>query len=99
VQTRTRERPSRIDPVALYDEQIREWIKGKVDIRATALYDVLKDEGYSGSLRAIQRRAAQIKRAEHPPELFFEQEYKLGEQCQFDFKETVTIPFIFGDAV
>lgn len=92
-----RYKPSRIDPVAPYESQIREWVEGKGDIRATALFDVIKDAGYSGSLRAIQRRAAQIKRELHPPELFFEQEYTFGEQCQLDFKESVTISFISGE--
>jgi transposase len=96
---KARDYPSRVDPVASFEGQITEWIKGKADIRATALYDVLKEAGYIGSLRAIQRRVAQIKRHQHPAELFFEQEYRLGEQCQFDFKESVTIPFIFGDMV
>jgi transposase len=75
------------------------WVAGKGDIRGTALFDILKESGYQGSIRAIQRRTAQIKKKLSPPELFFEQEYTYGEQSQFDFKESVKIPFIHGEEI
>lgn len=62
------------------------------------IYEIIKDEGYLGSERTVQRRLHEIK-SELPKERFFEQEYAPGEQSQFDFKESVTLPFRDGPRV
>lgn len=94
-----RSNPSRIDPTIGFEPQLREWIKEKPDIRASALYDILKEQSYSGTLRTLQRKVYYLRREQHPPEQYFEQEYELGEQCQIDFKESVELPFKSGKVV
>jgi len=58
----------------------------------------IQEKGYTGSLRTVERRVAEI-RSSKPKERFFEQEYCPGEQSQFDFKEKVAIPFKDGEHI
>ena len=59
------------------------------------IFELIKEEGYLGSERTVQRRLREIK-GEAPKERFFEQSYEAGEQSQFDFKESVMINFHGG---
>jgi transposase len=66
------------------------------DLTAAEIFIAAKEAGYKGSERTVDRRVAAIK-AQRPKERFFDQEYEPGEQAQFDFKESVELPFIEGE--
>lgn len=90
---------TRVDPLASeLGEKLRHWLAVTPGFSALELFDLLVLEGYRGSERTVDRRVAQI-RGEKPKERFFEQEYRPGEQSQFDFKECVELPFIDGPRV
>lgn len=93
-----RDTPTRGDPLSQFDEKIKEYLSKDSSIKATSIYLYIRDQGYSGSLRTVERRVSQIK-SEAPKERFFEQLYEPGEQSQLDFKEKVTIPFKSGDRI
>lgn len=93
-----RETATRIDPTAAFTAQIEEWVRMRESIAAPSVYVFLKERGYKGSLRSIERKVAALK-ATKPRERFFEQEYAPGEQAQFDFKEKVAVPFKTGEQI
>lgn len=62
------------------------------------MYALIKARGYSGSERTVQRRLESWRKSQ-AKERFFEQEYEPGEQSQFDFKESVELPFAEGQRV
>jgi transposase len=93
-----RVRESKEDPFAPYAVEAREYFKRIPDLTASEIYLLIKELGYEGSERTIERRLSSWK-ADRPKERFFEQEYTPGEQSQFDFKEKVTVPFINGDRI
>ena len=97
---RYKERSSstRVDPCEPFRDKINAMLVMSPDSKAFDLFVLLKDEGYLGSMRTLERRVAAIKR-ERPKERFFEQSYEPGEQAQFDFKEKLTLPFIDGDKI
>ena len=98
-QYKKRVRESRGDPLDDHMETIRAMLKLVDDLPAADIFLTLKDEhGYQGCLRTVQRRVGEI-RDEQPKARFFEQEYSLAEQAQFDFKEKVRIPFAEGERV
>ena len=72
-------------------------LKAAPDAKAYDIYSLLQEQGYTGSMRTLERRIASIK-GELPKERFFEQKYTPGEQAQFDFKEKVSLPFICATA-
>lgn len=65
------------------------------ELTAAEIFLAAKEAGYEGSERTVERRVATLK-GRRPKERFFEQEYQPGEQAQFDFKESVTLPFLTG---
>ena len=67
-------------------------------LTAREIFELIQSEGYRGSERTVDRRVARF-RANQPKERFFEQEYAPGEQSQFDFKESVELPFVEGTRV
>lgn len=67
-------------------------------LTAPEIYVVLRDEGYTGSLRSVQRHYTDLRQRK-PKERFFEQEYQPAEQSQFDFKEKVELPFVNGPQI
>ena len=73
-------------------------VSERPDLSATSIFLFIQNKGYSGSLRTVERRVGEIKAAK-PKERYFEQEYTPGEQSQFDFKESVTIPFTHGETI
>ena len=92
----TRSGRTREDPLANFTEKILEWVNGSDQLSATSIYLFIKELGYEGSLRTVERRVEAI-RSGKPKERFFEQEYVAGEQSQFDFKESVMLPFYTGE--
>lgn len=89
---------SRQDPCKPFMEAIGAMLKAAPDAKAYDIYSLLQEQGYTGSMRTLERRIASIK-GELPKERFFEQKYTPGEQAQFDFKEKVSLPFIDGERI
>lgn len=85
---------TKADPFESFSDRVDELLK--IDgITGAEIFAVIADEGYKGSERTVQRRLS-VKRKLLSKERFFEQEYTPGEQCQFDFKERVMLPFVDG---
>jgi transposase len=90
-----RRKSGKVDPFAKF-EVLADSLLAKVeDLTAAEIFVAAKEEGYQGCERTVERRVGQIK-GRRPKERFFEQEYEPGEQSQFDFKESVTVPFLDG---
>lgn len=90
-----RTRPSREDPLGEYYERIEQLMASAPNLTASEVFEWLAERGYQGSERTVQRRF-KFKKDERPKERDFEQEYEPGEQSQFDFKESVDLPFVWG---
>jgi transposase len=86
---------TREDHFLVYEERVKVLLKPPSELSNVEIFEMIKDEGYKGSERTVQRRIAVLK-SERPKERFFEQEYQPGEQSQFDFKESVDIAFHDG---
>jgi transposase len=86
------------DPFAQFEASARQLLSSVEDMTAYELMVLLRKQGYSGSLRTTARRMA-LLRGEKKKERFFEQVYEPGEQCQFDFKEKVSLPFRDGELI
>ena len=95
---KAREGSTRTDPFIPFEQTVREFIENHPLLSSTEIFEAIVEQGYSGSERTVDRRVAKIL-GEKPKERFFEQEYEPGEQSQFDFKESVEIPFIDGNRV
>jgi transposase len=93
-----RAKATKFDPLAGFEDVINTWVASKEDLTGESIFQVIQDLGYKGSLRTLQRRIEILKK-KRPKERFFEQSYVPGEQSQFDFKESVTIPFVDGPRV
>lgn len=90
---------TRPDKFAAFADRARQLLDATDhEITASEIYVLLKEKGYSGSERTVQRRLAEL-RSKEPKERFFEQEYEPGEQSQFDFKEKVPLPFHEGPRI
>ncbi len=90
-----REYKTRVDPSEPYKDTITNKLENIEEIQAVDIFEMLTPQGYTGSLRTIERRVSEILGSK-PKERFFEQEYKPAEQTQFDFKESVELPFKSG---
>jgi transposase len=86
---------TREDHFLAYEERVKVLLRPPSELSNVEIFEMIKDEGYKGSERTVQRRIAELKSAQ-PKERFFEQEYQPGEQSQFDFKESVDIAFHDG---
>ncbi len=95
---KTRQKSTRDNPLEDFESDITEWLTIRPNMSGTSVYLHIKDKGYTGSLRTVERRIAEL-RASKPKERFFEQEYTPGEQAQFDFKEKVAIAFKDGERI
>lgn len=86
------------DPFAPFEERARVLLKQNEEWNPVDLYEVLKEEGFSGSEKTVRRRMLFLR---PPPsqERFFEQKYTPGEQVQMDFKENFPFPFVNGDRI
>lgn len=94
---------TRPDPLGAFDLRVRalsEPVKEDKTLTYTAreIFELIQSEGYRGSERTVDRRVAAL-RGEKPKERFFEQQYEPGEQSQFDFKESVELPFAGGPRI
>lgn len=92
-----RVRATKVDPFLGFEDTLAGFLQRAPNLTALEVEVLLKEQGYTGSLRTIERRLAKIKRV--TKERFFEQDYEPGEQAQFDFKESVSLPFVSGDRV
>jgi len=90
--------PTKVDYFISFEGLIIEKLKEVPDWTCGEIFEWLKARGYLGSLRTIERRVQRIK-GQQPKERFFEQEYHPGRQCQFDFKESVELPFMRGSEI
>jgi transposase len=93
-----RQTPTKANPLRGFEERIAGLLKVTPTLAAVELYGVLRDEGYTGSLRTVQRHHTSLRQSK-PKERFFEQTYEPGEQSQFDFKEKVELPFVDGPRI
>ncbi len=91
-----RKQASRRDLFIPFEKRVRSLLEITPELTAREAFEFILDEGYRGSERTVNRRVSGI-RGEKPKERFFEQEYEPGEQAQFDFKESVLLPFIDGE--
>ena len=90
-----REKSTRVDEFSAFSERVGEWLTRTPTLTDRELYELLLPEGYRGSERTINRKLKSIRPLK-PVERFFEQEYEMAEQTQFDFKEKVELPFTEG---
>lgn len=90
-----RRSPTRADPFGEFEEFVRDKLQLAPALSGEEIFALIRPRGYQGSLRTIERRM-KAWRDEKPKERFFEQEYEPGEQAQFDFKESVELPFQDG---
>jgi len=88
---------TREDNFLTFTERVQTLL-GSPNLSAVEIYEMIKDEGFQGSERTVQRRVHALK-SEIPKERFFEQEYVPGEQSQFDFKESVMLFFRDGPRI
>ena len=84
------------DPFSSFEAEVLSKLKSVPDLTGSEIFELISDDGYSGSERTIQRRLKKLKESK-PKERFFEQEYTPGEQAQFDFKEKILVPFVSGE--
>ena len=89
---------TRVDPFADFDGLVASLLAAAPKLTAAEVFVAAKEHGYCGSVRTVGRRLAALKAA-WPKERFFDQEYQPGEQAQFDFKETVRLPFVDGERI
>ncbi len=89
---------TRSDPFATYQEKVELWLDKSPELTAEEIYELLIEEGYSGSVRTVRRRLSCMRKVS-AKERFFEQEYTPGEQAQFDFKEKISIPFRISNEI
>ena len=87
---------TRVDYYAPFASKAETLIKSNDDLTASEIFALIQEEGYKGCERTVQRRVSNLHGHE-PKERFFEQEYEPGEQSQFDFKESVVLPFLDGE--
>lgn len=86
---------TRPDPMAEFTKAMDDLLKVAPELTSGDIFTRLRALGYEGSERTVERRLAN-KRALEPKERFFEQVYAPGDQAQFDFKESVELPFVDG---
>jgi len=97
---KVREKSTKEDPFLDFEGCGRDLLERSPNLSGSELYIHLKESGYKGSERTVQRRKASGAIGEpKTPERFFEQQYTPGEQSQFDFKERISLPFVDGERV
>lgn len=97
-QYKQRSRPTKDDPFEAHAQRALDLVTRCPDLSGSEVYEYLVREGYPGSERTVQRRLAKLI-GQKPKERFFEQVYEPGEQSQFDFKESVELPFYDGPRI
>lgn len=95
-----REKPTREDPFIKFKDRAEEILKcgsknGKIP-RCKDVYRTIKEEGYQGSLRTVNRKTEDLrKQLKAGKEIYFEQEVPYGEMIEGDFTE-FEAPFVTG---
>jgi transposase len=95
---KAREKSTRADSFHGFSEKVKSWITRTPALTDREIYELLLPEGYKGCERTINRRMKSLREVKSE-ERFFEQEYRPGEQAQFDFKEKVELPFFDGPRI
>ncbi len=93
-----RTKATKEDPFEGYKERAEEVIKERVGGKipqCSDIYRTLLKEGYTGSLRTVERKTEELRKALKNEELFFEQEVMYGEVIEGDFTEII-VPFKRG---
>jgi len=80
-------RPRLVDP---YRDFIRETLERYPRLRATRLYDMLRERGYRGSVRTLRNYVAEV-RPRPRREVFLRTEPLVGEQAQIDWAHVCKI--------
>jgi len=91
-----RQTPTREDLFLNFELRAKQLLSTIPDVTAREIFEWIKDDGYLGSERTVDRRISKLKAETKNLERFFEQTYEPSEQAQFDFKEQVELPFIDG---
>ena len=93
-----RVKPTKTDPFEKYKARAEEIIKNGINgkpPRAVDLFRTLVKEGYSGSLRTVQRKTCEHRKAARGREIYFEQEVDYGEMVEGDFTD-IEVLFVSG---
>lgn len=93
-----RVKPTKTDPFEKYKDRAEEIIKSGINgkpPRAVDLFRTLVKEGYLGSLRTVQRKTRERRKAARDREIYFEQEVDYGEMIEGDFTD-IDVPFVSG---
>lgn len=89
---------TKVDPLLSHWPRVKQLLEVIPDLSDQEVFEYIWSEGYRGSVRTVNRRLKGL-RNERPKERFFEQQYRPGEQSQFDFKEKVEMPFKDGPRI
>ncbi len=90
--------PTKEDPFEKHKERAEEIINNKVDgeiPRCTDIYRTIKEDGYTGSLRTVERKTEELRKSLKDSEIYFEQSFNYGEMVEGDFTE-IEISFKWG---
>ena len=90
-----RKSPSKKDEFGEYAERIKEKLVLAPKWTSAEIFEWICIRGYKGSGRTVERRM-KSERDHAPKERFFDQEYAPGVQSQYDFKESLILPFQRG---
>lgn len=86
-------RPRMVDP---YRAFIQETLARYPTLRATRLYDMLRDRGYMGAVRTLREYVAEV-RPRPRREIYLHTEPLIGEQAQIDWAYVGKIPVPGGE--
>ena len=84
---------SRQDPCKPFMEAIGAMLKAAPDAKAYDIYSLLQEQGYTGSMRTLERRIASIK-GELPKERFFEQNIPLANKLSSTLRKKSRFPLL-----
>src|SRR5689334_9992711 len=86
-------RPTLVDP---YREFIDDTLRRYPKLRATRLYDMLRDRGFTGAVRTLREHVAKV-RPRPRREVYLSTETMPGEQAQVDWAYVDKVPVPGGE--
>ena len=93
-----REKPTRKDPLEGFKDKaeklIQNGVRGRIP-RCSDIFRSLVDEGYTGSLRTVERKTEELRKSLKFKEIYFEQEVNYGDVIEGDFTDFL-VPFVHG---
>ena len=78
---------NRPDPMKEFYDLAEEKVRTNSTINVMELFEYLKEHGYKGSARSVQRKTKDIRRKYKKKEVFFQREVKPGDVMEGDFTE------------